>query len=124
MKLKRTRSVNWINTWNDLLKKYESETKPLDPMGFVSVKRELNTSLQTFIKKVFWKHNELMPFEKLPDEITVVSGRVGEQKQVSSLFVQKSAYQFAEEKKTELEKHHSAVSGKSLSDFLSKVSLI
>ena len=92
-------------------------------MGFVSVKRELNAILSDIYQKGVLETNELMPFEKLPDEITVISGRVAEQKQVSSLFVQKSAYQFAEEKKTELEKHHSQVSGKSLSDFLSKVAL-
>lgn len=106
---------------NDLLNKYEAETKPLNPMGFVSVKRELNAILSDIYKKGVLETNELMPFEKLPDEITVVSGRIAEKKQVSSLFVQKSAYQFAGEKKTELEKHHSMVSGKSLSDFLSKV---
>ena len=108
---------------NDLLQKYESETKPLDPMGFVSVKRELNTILSGIYQKGVLETNELMPLEKLPDEITVISGRVGEKKLVSSLFVQKSAYQFAEEKKTELENHHAAVSGKSLSDFLTGVAL-
>jgi putative nucleotidyltransferase with HDIG domain len=108
---------------NDLLNKYEAETRPLDPMGFVSVKRELNAILSDIYQKGVLETNELMPFEKLPDEITVVSGRVAVQKQVSSLFVQKSAYQFAGERKTELEKHHSVVSGKPLSDFLSKVAL-
>ena len=107
----------------DLLQKYESETKPLDPMGFVSVKRELNNILTDIYQKGVLENNELMPFEKLPDEITVISGKMGEQKQVSSLFVQKSAYQFADEHKKALEKHHAAVSGKSLSDFLSKVAL-
>jgi putative nucleotidyltransferase with HDIG domain len=108
---------------NNLSLKYESESKTLDPMGFVSVKRELNTILSGIYQKGVLETNELMPFEKLPDEITVISGRVAEQKLVSSLFVQKSAYQFAGEKKTELEKHHVAVSGKSLSDFLSTVAL-
>lgn len=108
---------------NDLLKKYEAETKGLNPMGFVSVKRKLNAILSDIYQKGILETNELMPYEKLPDEITVVSGRVAEQKKVSSLFVQKSAYQFAGEKKTELEKQHSQVSGKSLSDFLSKVVL-
>ena len=108
---------------NDFLKKHESETSPLDPMGFVAVKRELNDILTGIYQKGILETNELMPVEKLPDEITVISGRVAEKKLVSSLFVQKSAYQFAEEKKAELEKHHEAVSGKSLSDFLLKVSL-
>ena len=108
---------------NDLLNKYEAETGELDPMGFVSVKRELNAILSDIYQKGVLETNELMPFEKLPDEITIVSGRVAEKKQVSSLFVQKSGYQFAGEKKAELEKHHSAVSRKSLSNFLSKVAL-
>ena len=108
---------------NTLLKKYESESKPLDPMGFVSVKRELNSILSGIYQKGVLGTNELMPIEKLPDEITVISGKVGEQKQVSSLFVQKSAYQFAEEKKSELEKHYSTGSGKPLGDFVSQVAL-
>jgi cyclic-di-AMP phosphodiesterase PgpH len=108
---------------NNLLQEYESETKPLDPMGFVSVKRELNTILSDIYQKGILETNELMPFEKLPDEITVISGKVGAQKQVSSIYVQKSAYQFAEEKKTELEMYHGSVSGKPLNDFLSKVAL-
>jgi cyclic-di-AMP phosphodiesterase PgpH len=108
---------------NDLLINYEAETRELDPMGFASVKRELNKILSDIYQKGVLETNEMMPFEKLPDEITVVSGRVAEQKKVSSLFVQKSAYQYSAEKKSELEKHHIIVSGKSLSDFLSKVAL-
>ena len=71
---------------NVLLKSYESESKPLDPMGFASIKRELNKILSEIYKKGVLETNELMPYEKLPAEITVISGRVGEQKQVSSLF--------------------------------------
>jgi cyclic-di-AMP phosphodiesterase PgpH len=108
---------------NDLLIKYEAETRELDPMGFASVKRELNSILSDIYQKGVLETNEMMPYEKLPDEITVVSGRVAEKKKVSSLFVQKSAYQYSAEKKSELEKHHKVVSGKSLSDFLSKVAL-
>ena len=108
---------------NDLLQKYESESKPLDPMGSVSVKRELNSILSGIYQKGVLEANELLPPERLPAEITVVSGRIGEQKQVSSLYVQKSAYQFAEDKKEELEKRYTSVSVKLLSDFVKRVSL-
>ncbi len=108
---------------NDLLTKYESGSKPLDPMGSVSVKRELNSVLSGIYHKGVLETDEISPSEKLPAEITVVSGRIGEQKQVSSIFTQKSAYQVAEEKKTELEKHYTAESERSLSEFVTKVSL-
>jgi putative nucleotidyltransferase with HDIG domain len=108
---------------NDLLLKYESETKPLTPMGFPSVKRELNSVLSEIYQKGVLENNESISLEKLPDEITVISGKIAEKKQVSTLFVQKSAYQFAEEKKTELEKKYASRSERSLSDFVSKVAL-
>jgi cyclic-di-AMP phosphodiesterase PgpH len=117
-KIKILELDNYLNTF---LKSYESETKPLDPMGFASIKREFNKILADIYKRGVLETNELMPYEKLPAEITVISGRVGEHKQVSSLFVQKTAYLYAEEKKKELENHYSTVSGKSLGDFVSRV---
>jgi cyclic-di-AMP phosphodiesterase PgpH len=108
---------------NDLLQKYESASKPLDPMGSVSIKRELNNILSGIYHKGVLENDEILTSEKLPPEITVVSGRMGEQKQTSSIYTQKSAYQDAEEKKTELEKRYIASSEKSLSDFVSRVSL-
>jgi putative nucleotidyltransferase with HDIG domain len=108
---------------NDLLHKYESESRRLDPMGFVSVKRELNSILSGIYQKGVLETDESMSYEKLPAEITIVSGKVGEQKLVSSVFTQKSAYQFAEEIKAELEKRHAAISGKYLSDFVTQVGL-
>jgi putative nucleotidyltransferase with HDIG domain len=108
---------------NDLLQKYESESKPLDPMGSVSVKRELNYILSGIYQKGVLGTDELLNSEKQPAEITVVNGRIGEQRQFSSIYVQKSAYQAAEEKKKELEKHYTAGSAKSLGDFVKMVSL-
>jgi putative nucleotidyltransferase with HDIG domain len=108
---------------NDLLQKYESESRRLDPMGFVSVKRELNSILSGIYQKGVLETDESMSYEKLPAEITIVSGKIGEQKLVSSVFTQKSAYQFAEEIKAELEKRHAAISGKYISDFVTQVGL-
>jgi putative nucleotidyltransferase with HDIG domain len=108
---------------NDLLKKYESESKPLDPMGSVSIKRELNAILAGIYQKGILGADEILPSEKLPPEITVVIGKMGEQRQSNSISTQKGAYQYAEEKKAELEKRYIAASEKSLSDFVSGVNL-
>jgi len=108
---------------SDLLKKYESETRQVDPMGFVSVKRELNSILAGIYQKGVMESDETISPDKLPSEITAVSGRIGELRPTSSVFMQKSAYQFAEERKAELISQHVSRSGKSLSDFISQVTL-
>jgi putative nucleotidyltransferase with HDIG domain len=111
---------NYLDNQRD---EYESGSGALDLMGFVSVKRDLNAILSGIYQRGILETNELMPVEKLPDEITIISGKMGEKKQVSSLFVQKSAYQFAEEKKSEIEKRFSSGSAKSLGNFLSLLTL-
>jgi membrane-associated HD superfamily phosphohydrolase len=108
---------------NDLLQKYESASQPLAPMGFISVKRELNSILSEIYQRGVLENDESVSQEKLPVEITVVSGKIAEQRQVSTLFMEKSAYQFAEEKKAELEKQYVSGSGRSLSDFVSRIAL-
>jgi cyclic-di-AMP phosphodiesterase PgpH len=108
---------------NELLKNYESKSSQLDPMGFVSVKRELISILSLVYQRGVLETNETISKEKLPAEVIVVNRRIAEHKQTSSLFVQKSAYQFAEEKKAELENRHAYLSGKKLSDFISGVAL-
>ncbi len=108
---------------NDLLQKYESASQPLAPMGFISVKRELNSILSEIYQRGVLENDESVSQEKLPVEITVVSGKIAEQRQVSTLFMEKSAYQFAEEKKAELEKQYASGSGRSLSDFVSRIAL-
>lgn len=108
---------------NDLLQKYESASLPLAPMGFVSVKRELNSILSEIYQRGVLENDESVLQEKLPVEITIVSGKIAEQRQVSTLFMEKSAYQFAEEKKAELEKQYASGSGRSTSDFVSRIAL-
>lgn len=111
------------NYLNELLERFETESGRIDPMGFIAVKRELNSVLSEVYLRGILEANETVSLEKLPAEIIVLSGRIAEHKQVASLFVQKSAYQYAEAKKSELENRETSVSGKKLSDFLSKVAL-
>jgi len=108
---------------NELLKNYETKSGQLDPLGFVSVKRELNSILSVVYQRGVLETNETISQEKLPSEVIVVNRRIAEHKQTSSLFVQKSAYQFAEEKKAELESRHASLSRKKLSNFISGVVL-
>jgi len=108
---------------NNLSKKFESESRQLDPMGYLSVKRELNSVLASIYQTGVLETAETFPSDNLPSEITVVVGKTGEQKQLNTIYTQKSAYQFAEEKKAELEKRFTSGSAKPLSDFISGVVL-
>jgi putative nucleotidyltransferase with HDIG domain len=109
---------------NQLLQEFESGSRKLDPMGFISAKRELNSILSDIYQKGVLEANEITSSpEKLYSEVTVVKGKVAEQKPFSSLFSQKDAYEFAKVKKEELQKKHASVSGRSMSDFISSVAL-
>lgn len=107
----------------NLLDKYESESHRVDPLGFISVKRELNNVLSEIYGRGIMESSENLVPGKLPEDIIVINGRVGEQRHVNSVFVQKSAYQYAEEKKSELIRKHTSLSGKVLGGFISQVTL-
>jgi putative nucleotidyltransferase with HDIG domain len=107
----------------NLLEKYDSNSRKVDPMGFISIRRELNNILTGIYQKGIMEPVETLTAEKLPSEITVVRGRIGERRPIVSVFIQKSAYQFAEEKKSELIEEHSRRSGKVLGDFLAEVAM-
>jgi len=108
---------------NNLSKKFESESRQLDPMGYLSVRRELNSVLTSIYQTGVLETAETFSAGNLPSEITVVRGKTGEQKQINTLYTQKTAYQFAEVKKAELEKRYTSGSEKPLSDFTSGVAL-
>ena len=108
---------------NNLSKKFESESRQLDPMGYLSVRRELNSVLTSIYQTGVLETAETFSSGNLPSEITVVRGKTGEQKQINTLYTQKTAYQFAEVKKAELEKRYTSGSEKPLSDFTSGVAL-
>ncbi len=108
---------------NDLLVKFESEVHRLDPMGFISVKRELNSILAEIYLRGVFESNESLFTDKTPDEVTIVTGKVAEKRQYSSIFSQKSAYQYSEDKKAEYAGKHISGSGKYLGDFISGVAM-
>jgi cyclic-di-AMP phosphodiesterase PgpH len=109
---------------NKLLQEFESESRPLDPMGFMSAKRELNSILSEIYQKGVLEANEITTSpDKSYQEITVVKGKVAEPKPFTSLFSQKDAYEFAKVKKEELQKKHASASGRSVSGLISSVAL-
>lgn len=108
---------------NSLLVKFESEVHRLDPLGFVSVKRELNSVLAEIYQRGVLESIESVFAEKTPDEVTVVTGKLAEKRQYSSIFNQKSAYQFSEDKKSEFASKHASGSGKYLGDFVTRVAM-
>jgi hypothetical protein len=85
---------------NDLLVKFESEVHLLDPLGFVSVKRELNSLLAEIYQRGVLESIESFFAERTPDEVTIVTGKLAEKRQYGSIFNQKSAYQYSEDKKS------------------------
>lgn len=121
--VEKKKIVEFDKYLGDLLLIYEAESGSIDPLGFAAVKRDLNSILSDIYQAGVLGTEESMPYEKLPDEITIVSGRLSQEKQVGSVFVQKSAYQYAEERKGELIKMHDSRTGKPLGDFISKVAL-
>ena len=107
-----------------LLQDFESENRALDPMGFISVKREMNSILSEIYERGVFEANEITASpERTYSEITVVKGKVAERTPFTSVFSQKGAYEFAKVRQEALEKKHSTGSGKSLSDFVSRVAL-
>jgi putative nucleotidyltransferase with HDIG domain len=109
---------------NNLLQEFESDNRTLDPMGFISVKRELNSIISEIYGRGVLEANEITASsERTYPEITVVKGKVAERTPFTTVFSQKGAYEFAKVRKEALEKKHSAVSGRSLGDFISKVTL-
>jgi hypothetical protein len=62
---------------NQLLQEFESGSRKLDPMGFISAKRELNSILSDIYQKGVLEANEITSSpEKLYSEVTVVKGKV------------------------------------------------
>jgi putative nucleotidyltransferase with HDIG domain len=108
---------------NRLRENIERESRKIDPMAFLAVKRELNSLLSEIYRKGILESNELMPYEKLPAEVTVISGKMAGERPVSSLYIEKTAYQYAEGKKAELEKHYTTAQGRVIRDILSGVAL-
>ncbi|NLJ43398.1 MAG: HDIG domain-containing protein [Bacteroidales bacterium] len=108
---------------NELLVKFESDVHRLDPLGFVSVKRELNSILAEIYQRGVLESVESVFAERTPDEVTVVTGKLAEKRQFNSIFNQKSAYQFAEDKKSEYAGKRTSGSAKYLGDFITRVAM-
>ncbi|MFZ0282382.1 MAG: HDIG domain-containing metalloprotein [Bacteroidales bacterium] len=107
---------------NDLLGVYEAETKPLSPMGFITVKRDLNLILSNIYRKGIMEANDITTSPGEPySEITVLKGKVGEEKPLSSFFLQKDAYQLVEVEKEKLGRQLGSVFGTPVTDFVSRV---
>jgi cyclic-di-AMP phosphodiesterase PgpH len=108
---------------NDLLTEFESGTKKVDPMGFIAVKRDLNSILTDIYEKGILEAGETTAsLERPSSEVTIVKGRMAEKKPFSSIYTQKSAYEYAKHNKDAVEKKYSA-SGRSLGDFVAGVTM-
>ena len=107
---------------NDLLKVFEAETKPLNPMGFITVKRDLNLVLSGIYDKGILETNDITTStDQQYSDITVIKGNVVEEKKLVSFYLQKDAYQASEGEKEELSRKLVPVFGTVLIDFMSRV---
>jgi len=107
---------------NDVLKDFESESKRLSPMGFLAVKRELNSILSEIYTAGVLEANDITNSPGPSNtEITLIRGKVGTETKLNSLYLQKPAYQYAEEKKDELSKRMGRVYGKQATEFINLV---
>jgi putative nucleotidyltransferase with HDIG domain len=107
---------------NDLLKNFESESRKVSPMAFLTLKRDLNSILSEIYNKGIIESNDITNSpDALNSEITLIQGKVGSEKQVGSFYLQKSAYQYAEKMKDDLSKKLVRTLGKPASDFITQV---
>lgn len=107
----------------DLWEDYEKEGHKLNPRLFASFKKEIDSVLSDVYSRGVFESNESVFSERIPEEITVVVGKLAEKKQYSDVFDQKSAYQFVEAKKEELSEKYKSGKGKDFGDFIARVAM-
>jgi len=107
---------------DNLRNSYESGYQPLSPSLFSTIKRELTSFLSELYQKGILEVNDFTgSVHSDYKEITIVRGRVGEPKPVNSVYLQKNAYQYAEDRKLELASKHSGKPGIIYGNFVSQV---
>lgn len=107
---------------NDLLTEYESENQLLPAMSYIAVKREMITILSDIYKKGILESNEIIFTENQTDRnITIIKGKVAEQKSLNSFFLQKDAYLVAENAKKEIAGKYSGPSGILIGGYISRI---
>jgi len=110
------------NYLNELRTNYEAEKRRLSPAGFVAAKRQLNAILSgVYSRGILETSDVTAATDQFSPAITVIRGKVGEVKQLSTAYVQKEAYKEAETLKEEAAKKLASSYGSSLMDFMSRV---
>ncbi|MDP4222707.1 MAG: HDIG domain-containing protein [Bacteroidota bacterium] len=121
--IEKTEIAGFDKYLNDLLTEFESQAKKIDPMGFVALKRDLNSILTDIYEKGILEAGETTAsLEKPSSEVTIVKGRMAEKRPFGSINTQKSAYEYAKHNKDAVEKKYSS-SGRSLGDFVAGVTM-
>lgn len=108
----------------ELRKSYETENKRISESEFSNTGNELQFILSEVYQRGIIEVNEITGSAELKGgEITVVKGKIGEQRKLSSVFGQKDAYQFVNTKKDELEKQLLSAGNLNLGGFIATVAL-
>ncbi|MGB8489436.1 MAG: HDIG domain-containing metalloprotein [Bacteroidales bacterium] len=107
---------------NNLVKDYESKNTPLAPMRYISLKRDVTSILSEVYQRGILESTEVISGSGSPySDVTVIKGKVGEQKPLNQLFLQKTAYQYTETNKEVLAEKYLKTAGKPAGDLVSSV---
>jgi hypothetical protein len=117
------REISEFDSYLDTRKKsFESIREQIRQPIYATLKQDLDSVLGKVYDSGILDWNETdFKRDSSIGFITVVTGKIGEQRPLSSVLSQKSAYQFAENELESLKKHYLALNGKLLFDFLSDV---
>ena len=110
---------NYLSSWQ---KNYEAGNQSLTSLTFNTVKRELKAILTEVYQKGILEVIDAAVTSDLENgEITVVEGKIGEQRRLSDVLGQKDAYQYAANRKDELEKRLSSPKNINIGSFIASV---
>ena len=107
---------------NNLVKDYDSKNTPLAPLRYISLKRDVTSILSEVYQRGILESNEILSASGSNySDVTVIRGKVGEQKPLNQLFLQKSAYQYTETNKEVLAEKYLKTAGKPAAELVSSI---
>lgn len=106
----------------DLRSAFEADNLKLTETAFNIIRSKFQSILSEIYQKGVLEANDITGIQSLnSEEVTVIRDKIVEKRPVNSVFVQKNAYQYSEEKKKEMMSTFSGSSVKTSKDFISRV---
>lgn len=108
---------------DELKKNYDAENRSVSDLAYNTAKRELVQILSDIYSKGIVEVSEVLASaDREKGSLTVLKGRIGEQRKISEVYGQKDAYQFANTKRDELSQKLTSTGSKNPGPFISSVS--